>query len=838
MTIFGQYAQQYWAKGLPVIPLEKNEKRPLKTLYGWQKYCLNMPNSLEQSHWLRNYADYNIGLPLGPQSGLVVVDVDTTDTKVQEAIYSVLPETPWVRLGRKGCALAFKMNGHRARKLLDANGNMIVEILCKGNQIVLPPSIHPDTGQPYVSNVNLYDVIDSIPELPADIEEQLRVALARVGVELSKPSKVKVTEFVSTGSRDVRMTQVAGVFAAGVTRGELTLIEAIERLRAWHVSCCQAVAGDDIDIEKGVRVLCGFLTNDVLGKKRRVLPPGWDEGLDDAQKKAMGLDFSEEQEEWNYDKAKAYLSPQLALRDDAKVATAINYALLRLSRSPNMDTLSVERILVWINKNAPDYKVAAMKKRLRELSSGDLQGTDHTQIAAAILDDLKQVGLYRHYQGGIWFWSGSHWDKVDETEIEKVIAEDYGHYPAARRASDHRGILKVLKTLLPNGLSDDEDLMNVKFVNFANGVLDENLHLQPHNPDYGATYTLPFRYLPGKELKDAPLFESFLRSSWGSDPDYLTKIETLREMMCVTLFGLGPSFARVCLLYGVAHSGKTQLMRIMENLMPDNAISRVAPYEFSERFRPVALAHSLMNVCGELSENRNIDGAKFKHFVDGGVIEAEYKHRDAFTFQPKCTHWFSSNHLPKTKDGSDGFARRWVILTFERMIRAEEKVRDLGQMISDQEKEEITSWVVGAFMRLKNCGDITLPASHHKAVMEMSADNDTVAFWFTSEGFGNYKLPDWTYLKPTMFHPSADERAELMTYPEVYLKDLYSDYATFCISQSGLKQVGMRRFSLRLRELGALKNFRMVPKLSEDVIDVNIYGLKGGAHLNLPAKKG
>jgi hypothetical protein len=62
---------------------------------------------------------------------------------------------------------------------------MICELLGLGNQLVLPPSIHPDTGKPYVSNTNLWEVLDELQELPQDIEAQLRRALTVAGVSLT-----------------------------------------------------------------------------------------------------------------------------------------------------------------------------------------------------------------------------------------------------------------------------------------------------------------------------------------------------------------------------------------------------------------------------------------------------------------------------------------------------------------------------------------------------------------------------------------------------------------------------------------------------------------------------
>lgn len=57
---------------------------------------------------------------------------------------------------------------------------MLAEILGRGNQTVLPPSIHPDTDLPYAwlgPRTLLNTTVDKLPILPADIGERLEDAL-------------------------------------------------------------------------------------------------------------------------------------------------------------------------------------------------------------------------------------------------------------------------------------------------------------------------------------------------------------------------------------------------------------------------------------------------------------------------------------------------------------------------------------------------------------------------------------------------------------------------------------------------------------------------------------
>lgn len=186
MTIFGQHAPQYWSAGLPVMPLRSRTKAPL--LRKWQELCSRMPTEAEQEQWIKSYPDNNIGLPLGLQSGLCMIDIDTDDETVIATIKALLPPSPWERRGKKGMAIAYRWSGQANFKIRGANGSMIVEMLGEGNQIVLPPSIHPDTNLPYVATSNLWEVMDQIPDLPADFEAKLRTDLAVAGLTLATTS--------------------------------------------------------------------------------------------------------------------------------------------------------------------------------------------------------------------------------------------------------------------------------------------------------------------------------------------------------------------------------------------------------------------------------------------------------------------------------------------------------------------------------------------------------------------------------------------------------------------------------------------------------------------------
>lgn len=783
--IFANNAPILWQHGLPVIPLRPRKKEPIPL--SWQHYSEKMPTPQEQDHWLHNLPDCNIGLPLGAQSGCVAIDIDTEDQNLINIISQICGYSPWERVGKKGKVLLYKFNGEKPFKIKDIDGHMICECLSSRNQVVLPPSIHPDTQAPYKCNIPIVEALPMLRALPANIESLLRNAFQDYGVTLSHSGWTRTTDYVSQGSRDVKMTAMAGLLANGVTRGELPLLEAMDRLRAWKSLCVENVAGDDIDIEKGVRNLIQFLIQDVTGPKNKPLPLGWDTGLTQEQKDSWGLNFDSEHSEWSVQQLQEYLQRDFEKYEEGSVERigTIDYVLRRISRSPSLSSLEIDNIFTYIRKtNKNSVQMTSLKKRLAELRQGELEGIDHTEIAKAVLVDLQRIGDVKFWNDEFWQYKGSNWEVLQEQEILCLIANNYGNLPAARKAHDHLGIMKVLKAIIPQGELNTKRAIGVNFANCF--VTNEGLML-PHDANFGCTYTLPFRYVP--ELADNhPRFDAFLESIWGMEDDFEERKQAVREAMCATFFGMGPSFARAILLYGIAGSGKSQLLEIVKHLLPPSVISYVTPYKFEDKFEVTELSKSLLNICGELNESQPISGAYFKSIIDGSSLNGQYKGRQVFSFTPTATHWFASNYLPKTKDTSEGFNRRWLILTFNHAVQKKDKIRNIGEIIVAEEREAIAAWVIACVRELSIQKDYTLPRSHRETMRDMASENDSIFFFLTSAA-GPRKLETGN--------------------SQESVNSIYEKYTSFCCATIRAKPVGLRLFLRRLTELGNFMGFKV-----------------------------
>lgn len=153
------------ADGLSVIPLRPGEKRPL--LSRWQTYNQELPQPALAEVWDQLYPfpeKSNIGLCLGPASDVMAVDIDTDDPRT----HKIVPPSPFVRTGKPGREVRFYKYNPNIESHKDHTRG--VEIFGNTGQVVLPPSIHPTTKEPYrwVGDLTFDDNgwRESLPEMP------------------------------------------------------------------------------------------------------------------------------------------------------------------------------------------------------------------------------------------------------------------------------------------------------------------------------------------------------------------------------------------------------------------------------------------------------------------------------------------------------------------------------------------------------------------------------------------------------------------------------------------------------------------------------------------------
>ncbi len=737
MGIFAEYAPSYWGAGLPVIPLRPRNKMP--DINSWSTFGSQMPTEAIQQHWLASYPNGNIGLPFGPASGLCAIDIDTEDEALVKALLDILPPTPWVRVGKKGMGLIYRWTGQRNFKLRGADGGMICEFLGLGNQMVMPSSIHPDTGKPYTANSNLWEVLDQIQELGDDIEDKLRALLGKAGFEVGAGGRSAPVDIVPAGERDIQMVRHAGYLSRvvlGIDKSTaFGLAEAIAHMHTWVSDFTARVSGDDMDPNKGVAKLLEFLIKDL--EKGRTLPEGWDAGLPDewlAHPTIQLIAQKNEAQRWTVSRASDWLGLNVAEK-----ATDADWCLARVeeligevAKDEQFTETQFRALIPHIMRMASAVELKKTDlvqayKAAKKNGGGGEDMDDHEAIARTVLTRLENDGEVRYDHSKFWQWSGSCFRVLPEDDVYMAIASGVKGSMIVRRHSDYASVINVLRRMCRKDLIQTEE----NGLNFANGFVGEDLVLVEHDPKYGATFTLPFNYVKDGGTRCNMWFE-FLHSAWGNEPDFAARVMLLQEIFAVTMFKLAPSYQKAFLLYGKAETGKSQVLEVLRGLIPTDAVANLGPQHWSEKFSMTDLIGVAVNICGELPESGVISGNVFKEVVEGGVVRTEFKGLDGFSFRPGCAHWFSSNYLPMSRDSSRGFIRRWMILDFNFVIPEDQQIKDLAKIIIANEREEIAAWALDGLARVLKNNGFTQPPSHLKRVNQMRRINNSVQAFLES----------------------------------------------------------------------------------------------------------
>jgi len=161
----------------------------------WQDWCARQPPEFLHERWVE-WPDAGVCLAHGMVAG---ADVDTDRKDVAAAVLQALGPSPVRRFGSKGWMGYYRpgtgCEAHGARlRWHDADGIIVAELLVRGTQSVLPPTIHPKTGQVYrwLTPDTLEDTpLEDLPELPPDAVARLDAELGKLGIRRDAPKRTQ-----------------------------------------------------------------------------------------------------------------------------------------------------------------------------------------------------------------------------------------------------------------------------------------------------------------------------------------------------------------------------------------------------------------------------------------------------------------------------------------------------------------------------------------------------------------------------------------------------------------------------------------------------------------------
>lgn len=194
-------------------------------------------------------------------------------------------------------------------------------------------------------------------------------------------------------------------------------------------------------------------------------------------------------------------------------------------------------------------------------------------------------------------------------------------------------------------------------------IVDDQIVTCKLTPEHRQRVMLDFK----PEAMPTPLFEAFLHETFASkiESEETQQIALVQEIAGAIMLGLMPRHQKAVLFYDMfGRAGKGTLERCLRGLVPKEFVAAVSPFSWGKDYFVAALAGARLNVVGELPDNESIPAAMFKTVLGGDLITGRHPTHRPITFSNEAAHVFMSNHLINTRDHSEAFFARWLIIEF------------------------------------------------------------------------------------------------------------------------------------------------------------------------------
>lgn len=207
VNIFESFAEKFFECGLSVIPVG-GKKNPL--IKSWSEYSKRLPNSVEVESWVKQYPKANIAVVTGKASGIVALDYDAWPEEVNHKLLNHIPKSSVERVGEKGFARFFKYNGEKNKKY----NYLKLELFSNGGCIILPPSIHPNTREPYrwtaLTDLCNPDFMSELTYLNLDTLKEFEAMNASIGKGFKSIKKTSLghSKLNSSGGRNNKLFEI------------------------------------------------------------------------------------------------------------------------------------------------------------------------------------------------------------------------------------------------------------------------------------------------------------------------------------------------------------------------------------------------------------------------------------------------------------------------------------------------------------------------------------------------------------------------------------------------------------------------------------------------------
>lgn len=558
-----------------------------------------------------------------------------------------------------------------------------VSLYSEGRQVVLPPSIHPDSGKPYLWFRPSGGLTDAADVPLVDFSEWLTVTPEKSSTgnygELPRVAKNEPKIDFVPEEVDLDWVPISDKIREGIKHGT----DVTDR-SSYLLPCASAL------------VSAGLSTNAVLSV---LTDPNFFIG-------SVGYDHAKTKDrrraaEWVF---RYSLRKIEAERDPAKIFEGVEDLPVVYLTDEEREAQQAE----FGSQYPGFYRVGPKGGRTPEYCALMRHFNEETPFKT--IADMKAVYIF----------NGTHFEHVTPIQIKAFAETSFVPSPDEKIRTEF--LNKVLANNIATRVFFTQSIENR--INFKNGVLNlETEKLEPHSPEYGFRGVLPYDYDPEARC---PVFEEWLNGIMLGNRN-LAKI--LQEFMGYIVRGGPYKYHKALWLGGVGRNGKSTFIDLLKDLIGTGNFSTISIKSLvGDRFVGSDLDGKIANFSEETSPQELADSGPFKNLTGDGDISAQKKYGDPFHFRNRAKLVMTYNQIPDLKDLSAGMLSRPIIVPFLLKIKEDEQDRNIKAKLS-AELSGIFNFALEGWHRLEKQNGFTKSNASEKALGKIKDESCNVVQW-------------------------------------------------------------------------------------------------------------
>ena len=286
-------------------------------------------------------------------------------------------------------------------------------------------------------------------------------------------------------------------------------------------------------------------------------------------------------------------------------------------------------------------------------------------------------------------------------------------------------------------LAIDADQVNnrpVTWIHFNDGYFDiKTGERYPSDPKYHEIGAISHAYEPSRYPEDHKIREAGKGISRRTVEDQIFFNAWLDQAipdpedqeMLMQYIGysmtLDTSAQKFLLIVGRGGTGKSTLLKLVEEIIGKENISSVSLQGLQERFTPATLFLKQANICADIPLTALNEVDVLKKLTGEDLIMGERKGMDAFFFRSRARLFFSANDIPYIAEKSNAFYRRMLI------IKMDQQPETIDPDLYEKLRADIPHIITRAVNAIRSSGGEVVPSDNCKSYVQTARkDSDTV----------------------------------------------------------------------------------------------------------------